>query len=200
MAGSRVAKTLTSVGSDIFSPAMQRPLASLLSQAYGKPVELRLTKLARPHLDSSILASVITQQLRDRRNPPRRVTRNAVWRVPLPEASQVPSMAEHAAVAVRELKRKPALRSVGRQRTSVAKVLAELRLKRVSSLSVETAGRLGKRMTANRAEGKVARKGLTSKGPGYLVRGVRPIHAQYTVKAGKRRVGAFGVKVRVGHS
>lgn len=189
------------LAADLFSPQIQRPLQSLLSQTYGKPVELNLTKLKRPQLDSEVLASVVTQKLRDRRNTPRKVIRDMVSRTQLPMSqSQVHSLADHAAAATRALARDPSTSSGGRRRAPIANVLAQLRLKQISSVRVSAAGRLGKRMTANRAQEKVARKGLTSKGPGYMVRGFKKNHTDFTFEAGKRRVGAYGIKVHVGHS
>ncbi|QIX02367.1 hypothetical protein AMS68_007884 [Peltaster fructicola] len=203
MAGSRsraMANVLKYAGSDIMKPEMRAPLASLLSQAYGKPVEINFTNLSQPHLDAGMLATVLKQQLQDRKNTPNKVIRSGVLRVQLPSANSVPSSADHAALAIRALKRKPSLRGVGMRRTTVSQVIEEMKLKKVSSLRVETAGRLGKRMTANRSAFKSSRKGLSSKGPGCIVRGVHPLHAQPALKHGKRRVGAFGVRVTVGHS
>ena len=50
------------------------------------------------------------------------------------------------------------------------------------------------------AEKKTARKGLTSKGPGFVVRGVGKSHISHGFQIGKRRVGAYGVRVTIGHS
>lgn len=186
---------------DLLSPNTQRPLQSLLSQMYGKPVELNLTELKRPQLNSDILASLVTQKLKDRRNTPRRVIRDVVWKAQLPtQQSQVPSQADHAAAAVKALAKDPSSSSMARQKAPISHIMHALRLKQVSSISVGANGRLGKRMTANRADSKMARKGLTSKGPGFLVRGTRKNHTNYSFQAGKRRVGAFGIKVSIGHS
>lgn len=189
------------VAADLFAPQVQRPLQSLLSQVYGKPVELNFTKVRRPQLDSEVLASLVTQKLRDRRNTPRKIIREVVSRTQLPMSqSAVPSLASHAAAATRSLARDPSTSSSGRKRAPIASIIQQLRLKQISSVRVSAAGRLGKRMTANRAQEKVARKGLTSKGPGYMVRGFKKNHTDFTFEAGKRRVGAFGIKVYVGHS
>jgi hypothetical protein len=186
---------------DLLSPQIRAPFESLLSQAYGKPVELNIVKLQRPQLDADILANVVTQKLRDRRNTPRRVIREAVWRAQLPTSqSQVPSLADHAAAATRALARDPSRATIGRTQAPVTSVVRQLRLKQVSSIRVSAAGRLGKRMTANRAQEKVARKGLTSKGPGFMIRNVRKGHTNVSFRAGKRRVGAYGIKVAIGHS
>lgn len=174
---------------------------SLLSQTYGKPVELNIVKLDNPHLNSDILASLVTQKLKDRINTPRRVVRDVVSRAQLPTAqSQVPSQTDHAAAALKALAKDPSTSSLARTKAPIGHIMHSLRLKQVSSITVNAAGRLGKRMTANRADKKDARKGLTSKGPGYVIRGVRKNHTEYSFEAGKRRVGAFGIKVAVGHS
>jgi ribosomal protein S3 len=168
---------------------------------YGKPVELNLVELKRPQLNSDILASLVTQQLKDRRNTPRRVIREVVWKAQLPTAqSQVPSQADHAIAATKALAKDPSTSSLARAKAPIGHIMHSLRLKQVSSIAVGANGRLGKRMTANRADKKTARKGLTSKGPGFLVRNVRKNHTDYSFRAGKRRVGAFGIKVSIGHS
>jgi ribosomal protein S3 len=173
------------LAADLFSPTTQKPLQSLLSQVYGKPVELNLVNLKRPHLNSDILASLVTQKLKDRANTPRRVIRDVVWKAQLP---------------TKALAKDPSTSSMARAKAPIGHIMHSLRLKQVSSIAVGANGRLGKRMTANRADKKTARKGLTSKGPGFLVRGVRKNHTDYSFRAGKRRVGAFGIKVSVGHS
>lgn len=194
----RAAKRLAT---DLLSPTTQRPLQSLLSQMYGKPVELNITELKRPQLNSDILSSLAAQQLKDRRNTPRRVIRNLVWKAQLPTAqSQVPSQADHAAAAVKALAKDPSTSSLARAKAPIGHIMHALRLKQVSSIRIGANGRLGKRMTANRADSKTARKGLTSKGPGFLVRGTRKDHTDFSFQAGKRRVGAFGIKVAIGHS
>ena len=186
---------------DLFAPTTQKPLQSLLSQVYGKPVELNLVELKRPQLNSDIPASLVTQQLKDRRNTPRRVIREVVWKAQLPTAqSQVPSQADHAIAATKALAKDPSTSSLARAKAPIGHIMHSLRLKQVSSIAVGANGRLGKRMTANRADKKTARKGLTSKGPGFLVRNVRKNHTDYSFRAGKRRVGAFGIKVSIGHS
>jgi len=70
----------------------------------------------------------------------------------------------------------------------------------VSSVRVQAAGRLSARMTANRAQKKIARRGANGKGAGYMTRGFRKGHVGVSFKAGKRRIGAYGVRVDLGHS
>ena len=201
MSAAPAGRAARQLAADLFSPTTQRPLQSLLSQVYGKPVELNLVKLQRPHLNSEILASLVTQKLKDRRNTPRRVIREVVWKAQLPIAqSQVPSQSDHAIAATKALAKDPSTSSMARAKAPIGHIMHSLRLKQVSSIAVGANGRLGKRMTANRADKKTARKGLTSKGPGFIVRGVRKNHTDYSFRAGKRRVGAFGIKVSVGHS
>lgn len=196
-----VGRAARRLAADLFSPTTQKPLQSLLSQVYGKPVELNLVELRRPQLNSDILASLVTQKLKDRRNTPRRVIRDVVWKAQLPTTqSQVPSQADHAIAATKALAKDPSTSSMARAKAPIGHIMHSLRLKQVSSIAVGANGRLGKRMTANRADKKTARKGLTSKGPGFIVRGVRKNHTDYSFRAGKRRVGAFGIKVSVGHS
>lgn len=201
MSTAPIGRAARALAVDLLNSTTQRPLQSLLSQVYGKPVELNLVKLNKPHLNSEILTSLITQKLRDRRNTPRRVIRDVVWKAQLPTAqSQVPSQADHAAAAIKALSKDPSTSSLARAKAPIGHVMHALRLKQVSSIRVGARGRLGKRMTANRAERKSARKGLTSKGPGYVLRGVNKNHTDHTFQAGKRRVGAYGIKVAVGHS
>lgn len=186
---------------DLFTPGVQRPLQSLLAKTYGKPVELNFVELKRPHLNSEVLASLVTQKLKDRQNTPRRVVREVVRRAQLPTSqSEVPSQADHAKAAAKALAKDPSTSSMARAKAPIGHIMHSLRLKQVTSISVGAAGRLGKRMTANRAQSKTARKGLTSKGPGYVIRGIEKNHTETVVEAGKRRVGAFGIRVSVGHS
>jgi hypothetical protein len=194
----RAAKRLAA---DLFSPTTQLPFQSLLSRVYGKPVELNLVRLNAPQLNSDILASLVAHRLRDRSNTPRRVVRDVVWKAGLPTSqSQVPSQADHAAVATKALSKDPSISSLARAKAPIGHIMHSLRLKQVSSISVGAKGRLGKRMTADRAEKKTARKGLTSKGPGFVVRGVGKSHISHGFQIGKRRVGAYGVRVTIGHS
>src|ERR1700761_6533245 len=60
----------------LFSASHQRGLASLLTQMYGKPVNLNLVKLHRAHDDADILAQRVALQLKDRKASPRRVIRD----------------------------------------------------------------------------------------------------------------------------
>jgi hypothetical protein len=201
MSAAPAGRAARQLATDLFSPTTQKPLQSLLSQVYGKPVELNLVQLKRPQLNSDILASLVTQKLKDRRNTPRRVIRDVVWKAQLPTSqSQVPSQADHAAAATKALAKDPSTSSMARAKAPIGHIMHSLRLKQVSSIRVGANGRLGKRMTANRADKKTARKGLTSKGPGFVVRGTRKNHTDYSFLAGKRRVGAFGIKVSIGHS
>lgn len=200
-ASRNVGSAARNLATRLLEPDTQRPLQSLLSQTFGKPVELNLVNLKRAHLNSDILASLVAQKLKDRRNTPRRVVRDVVWGAGLPTSqSQVPSQADHAAAAVKALAKDPSASSMARKKAPIGHIMHSLRLKQVSSIAVGAAGRLGKRMTANRADFKAARKGLTSKRPGFMVRDLRKNHVNTSFEAGKRRVGAFGIKVTVGHS
>ena len=73
-------------------------------------------------------------------------------------------------------------------------------MSQVSSVRVEAAGRLSKRITANRSQRKVARRGANAKSAGFMVRGFRKAHMAVSMKAGKRRIGSYGIRVDLGHS
>ena len=184
----------------ILKPEQKAGLESLIARIYGKPVTLRLVPLGKPHLDADILASVAAQRLRDRTNTPRRVIRDATWRAPLPSAQAV--------VAIQQAKQRPSISRLAWQdltlksagRTTSTSISESLALSQVSSVQVEAAGRLTKRLTANRAQRKMARRGASAKGPGRLLRGFRKAHVQYAFASGKRRVGQFGIKVILGHT
>ena len=177
----------------------QRPLINILTQVYGKPVELNLRPTSKSFLDASVLTKHVAQILRDRKNGPVQSFK-AAKKAPLPTRTSVPTLAEHSAVASRLLRRKPALRPVGAPRSKVSSVVREMMLKKVSSLHIEVRGRLGRRNNADRAAKKDIRRGLSAKAPGFMLRGVRPIQLQYSQINSKRRAGAFGVRAIVGHS
>ncbi|KAF2162008.1 hypothetical protein M409DRAFT_58764 [Zasmidium cellare ATCC 36951] len=184
----------------ILDPAQQVGLQGLIARIYGKPVDLKLIKLNKPHLDADILSAVVAQRLRDRRNTPRRVIRDATWKAPLPNAQAV------AAIQQKKAQRQAVKFSwddftVGNLgQTSNGTIKEKLALSQVSSVEVEAAGRLTKRLTANRSAKKMARRGANSKGPAVLLRGFRKAHVQYAFAGGKRRVGQFGIRVSLGHA
>lgn len=187
---------------NLFDPAQQVGLQSLLTKLYNKPVELNIVKLRRPHLDAEVLSSYVTQRLLDRKLGPRRVIRDAAWKSNLPT--------DRAVTELQQVKRQPGRMissttlekssSFGPLREETSAIIKRLRLSQVSSIKVEAAGRLSKRMTANRAQKKVARRGANGKGPGYMMRGFRKGHVTVSQRAGKRRIGSYGVRVDIGHS
>ena len=188
---------------NVLDPAMLAPFQSLLAQTYGKPVQLNLTPLPQPHLDADILASTIAQRLRDRKTNSTRVLRNAVRRakVPDPLSPTTPSsrgIGEPFAFGIAP--RKDATHEIAKRRTALSEVLKSLSLPKVTSLRVQASGRLSKRMTANRAASKTAIKGITTKGAGPIVHGVHKAHVQSALRHGKRRIGSYGVKARIGTS
>lgn len=194
------AKKSQSESDMILDPTQQIGLQGLIARIYGKPVELNLIKLNKPHLDADILSAVVAQRLRDRRNTPRRVIRDATWKAPLPNAQAV------AAIQQKKLQRQAVkfswddftMGNLGQ--TSNGTIKEKLALSQVSSVEVEAAGRLTKRLTANRSAKKMARRGANSKGPAVLLRGFRKAHVQYAFAGGKRRVGQFGIRVSLGHA
>lgn len=187
---------------NLFDSTHQAGLRSLLSKVYSKPVELNIIKLRRPHLDSDILSSVVTQKLRDRKVAPRRVIRDAAWKAQLPTDRSVVELQQAkkqpgTMVSSRALEKSSAF---GPLRTQTAQILRQLKLSQVSSVRVEAAGRLSKRITANRSQRKVARRGANAKNAGYMLRGFRKAHVMVSQKAGKRRIGSYGIRVDLGHS
>ncbi|KAK5108834.1 hypothetical protein LTR62_007808 [Meristemomyces frigidus] len=187
---------------NLLDPTHQAGLQSLLTKLYNKPVELNLIKLRRPHLDADILSSYVTQRLLDRALGPRRVIRDAAWKSGLPTPRVVTELQQAKRVPGRMISSDALEKnsSFGPMRTQTSEILRGLKMSQVSSVKVEAAGRLSKRMTANRAQKKVARRGANGKGPGYMVRGFRKAHVSVSQRAGKRRIGSYGVRVDVGHS
>ena len=183
----------------ILDASHKQGLQSLLSQTYGKPVELNFTKLQRPHYDADVLAQVVVQRLKDRKNQPRRVIRDATWKAKLPSSTTLAKQrqetqqrnAERPQITLASLTHTPA---------PTSSILKDLDLSTVSSVQVSAAGRLSKRITANRAQGKIARVGATAKGETHWLRGARKSNVDYAVRHGKRRIGGYGVKVYLGHS
>jgi len=204
---SAVSRSPTTSASDLplLSPAQFAGLQSLLTKLYNKPVHLRLQPLRRPHLDADVLASVVSTRLRDRRAIPRRIIRDAAWKAQLPTPASLVALRQarqRAGVVVegKVLERHSGYGAGVGGRTPTSRILAGLRLSRVSSVRVEAAGRLSKRITANRSQRKVARRGASGKGKGYMVRGFRKAHVGVAMREGKRRIGSYGVRVEVGHS
>lgn len=186
----------------LLDPSHQRGLTSLLSQTYGKPVSLNLVKLHQPHHDPDILAQFVTQKLRDRKNAPRRIIRDAAWKADLPTALALTKKQQEKHTRDIEQLAKP-LTLEGLKFGEVEKVgevLKGLDLSQVSSVRVEAGGRLSKRITANRAQGKVAIRGATKKGPTHILRGAIKANAAQALRAGKRRIGSYGVRVDLGYS
>merc|ERR1712014_575141 len=187
---------------NLFDSSHQAGLRSLLSKLYSKPVELNIIKLRRPHLDSDILSSLVTQKLRDRKTTPRRVIRDATWKAQLPTDRSVVELQQAkkqpgSMISSRALEKSSAF---GPLRTQTAQILRQLKLSQVSSVRVEAVGRLSKRITADRSQRKVARRGAHAKSAGYMVRGFRKGHVMVSQKAGKRRIGSYGIRVDIGHS
>ncbi|KAK1822068.1 hypothetical protein LTR12_003414 [Friedmanniomyces endolithicus] len=197
-----IARRAPKASIDLLDPANQAGLQSLLTKIYRKPVELQITKIRRPHLDPSILSAYVSQRLLDRSFGPRRVIRDAAWKAQLPTPRSVVELQQAkqqrgAMVASRTLERSSAF---GPLRSSTGLILQKLRLSQVSSVRVQAAGRLSARITANQSQKKIARRGANGKGPGYMIRGFRKGHVGVGMQAGKRRIGAFGVKIALGHS
>jgi hypothetical protein len=183
-----------------FDPAHQRGITSLLSQTYGKPVDLKLTKIARPHQEADILAQVVVTKLKDRKNAPRRIIRDAAWKNNLPTQTILTRQARE--LQLRRNAEKPLTleRLTMGGRAPISDVVTDLALSQVSSVEVEAAGRLSARITANRAQGKVARAGATNKGEAHIVRGAHKTSTTTGMRAGKRRIGSYGIRVKLGHS
>ena len=85
-------------------------------------------------------------------------------------------------------------------RAAVGDVVKDLALSQVTSVEVGAAGRLSARITANRAQGKIARAGATNKRHTHLVRGRYKASETRGMRAGKRRIGSYGIRVKLGHS
>lgn len=187
---------------NLLDPAHAEGLQSLLSRVYGKPVELQFTKLRKPHQDADILASVAAQQLRDRAVPLRRVLRDSVWRAPLPTERTVLELKRAKQQAERSVPSRAIERasSYGSSRAESANIIRSLKLSQLSSVRMEAAGRLSKRLTANRSQRKVTRSGANAKGPAFMLRGFRKSHMRVSQRAGKRRIGAYGIRVDLGHT
>ncbi|KAI5366376.1 Putative ribosomal protein VAR1 [Septoria linicola] len=184
----------------ILDPRQKVGLQSLIARMYGKQVDLQLTKIKRPHLDADILAAYVAQRLRDRRFTPRRVIRDATWRAPLPSAQAVANINNAKLRAMPQKFSWQDFTLGNAAQASATGIVESLSLSQVSSIQIEAAGRLTKRLTANRSAKKMARRGTASKGPAYMLRGFRKAHTHYAFASGKRRVGQFGIKVSVGHT
>ena len=195
-----MASTARRLPPNFLDPTHQRGLTSLLSQTYGKPVQLNLTPLSRPYQDPDILAQVVTEKLRDRKNAPRRIIRDAAWKAGLP--SQASIIQKQQELQTRRAATKP-LTLAGLMHggvTPVSDVVRDLALSQVSSVRVQAGGRLSKRITANMASKKIAMRGATKKGPTHMLRGAVKANTANAIRAGKRRIGSYGVRISLGYS
>jgi riboflavin biosynthesis pyrimidine reductase len=187
----------------ILEPEQQAGLQSLIARIYGKPVDLRLVKLAKPHLDAEILAAFVAQRLCDRNNTPRRVIRDSTWKAPLPDPRVIAVTRQTKALKLIRGGKKFAWQDLSMKElapTCTSAIMKELAVSQVSSVQVEAAGRLTKRLTANRSARKMARRGTTTKLPSPILLGHRKKHLQYAFRSGKRRVGQYGIRVLLGHT
>lgn len=187
-----------------FSPQHQAGLTSLLTQVYNKPVHLNLVKLNVQHHDADILAQRVALQLKDRKATPRRVIRDASWKAEMPSGIAITKQKQE--LLQRKAMQKPltleglTMGSRENNMMGVSDVLKDLALPQVTAVGIRTSGRLGARLTADQAKTKVARRGLTVKGEGHVVRGVEKGNKTQGMRHGKRKIGVFGVKVDLGHS
>jgi len=196
-------KAMSQSSQPALEPHMQERLQRLISRMYGKPVHLSLVELAQPHLDAEILGAFVAQRLKDRRSVTRGVIRDATWKVPMPGADAVNTLQLRKAALAEAHSRPLAWQSLTldtASRTTAPAITESLALSQITSARVEAAGRLTKRLTANRSQRKSARFGANAKGPAYVMRGFRKASVQYSFTSSKRRVGQFGVHVSLGHS
>lgn len=175
-------------------------LRRIMEQVYKRPVDLKLIKLSKPQLDADILSAVVAQQLKDRRNTPRRVIRDATWRAALPNAQAVSNIIQAKHERQPERFRWDDFTLANTSQTNSSTILDKVALSQVTSVGVEAAGRLTKRLTANRSQRKMARHGATAKEAGPILRGFQKAHVQHGFSGGKRRVGQFGIRVALGHA
>nr|POF17521.1 na(+)/h(+) antiporter 2 [Quercus suber] len=202
MSGRIASKVTRGVSAPLLDPAHRIPLQSLLSRVYGKPVELHLTQVSSPSHNAELLADHTRQFLTNRINTARRGVMDATKKAVLPTERAVTAMRQAKQLAPSVVPGAAITKSSawGRHRVGSNTILRDLKLSQVSSVYVETGGRLSKRMTANRSARKSARRGLDSKSAGFLLRGWKKVHHHSAQSAGKRRVGSFNVRVDLGHT
>lgn len=184
----------------ILDPTHQRGLVSLLSQTYNKPVELRLTRLTKPHQDADLLAQLVTQRQRGRHSNVRRILRSVTWKVGLPSPVTISNFQQerqerknaHQPLTLDALKHGPTPKA--------SEVMRDLNLSQVTSIRVKAAGRLSNRIAANRSMTKVSREGATSKGEDHLLKGWQKVNKTDAKRSGKRKIGGYGISVELGHS
>ena len=186
----------------LLDPQHQIGLTALMSQVFGKPVEVKLKKLARPHQDADLQAQVATQKLKDRTLTSRNAVRDVAWGAPLISQNAVTKLRQER--AARESKRKPVLlQSLTMGEASATKtsdILRDLNLSQVTSVSARAAGRLTKRISADQAVSKFARRGATTKHETHLLKGFQKTNITKGFRAGKRRIGSYGIRVQLGHT
>ena len=188
--------------SDHANPAHLQPLQSMLSQVYGKPVELKLTSIQQPHHDAQILAQRIVQNLQDRKVSPRSVLLNAANKPSKLSEDQVKRLEQER---LREdARRKPitleSLTFANVHSTKTPAILRDLRLSQVSNIKAEVKGRLTARLSADQASRKTVRSGASNKAETRWMRGVQKTTMTSAQASGKRRIGSYGASVTLGHA
>ncbi|KAF1986271.1 hypothetical protein K402DRAFT_463897 [Aulographum hederae CBS 113979] len=174
----------------LLSPSFKAPLEASLARLYKKPVTLNLIPISHPSQNADILAQVVATQLRTPRSAVLRVIRNAI---------RYTKLAPPRRSEMNQPKRDPIPGARQTAQSIQDAVMGRLRYRGVSSVRVEVRGRLTKRMTANRAVKKVAMKGRGNKGAAYMLRNSVKSNVASSLGTGKRRTGAYGVRIEVGH-
>ena len=193
------------------------PLKLLIQKIYNKKVQFNLVVLKNYHLNSDILAQIITLKIRNKKNKLLRVLSNSlrkvrtpilnkktIIRVPLKLVGVQNNLISDFILkaSVKSLSNDlldKALKSI--KKKNLENILDTTKYKTISGVKIQASGRLTKRITAARAMYKFkyvgtlknvdsSFKGLSS----VTSKGNQKLNLQYTCLNSKTKIGAFGVK------
>lgn len=223
-------KQIISFNKSKFENTSLLPLTNLVQKVYKKKVEFNLVNLKYLHLNSDIFTETIALKLRNRKNKLIKVLRASLSKVKiayfnklavLEEISNRPKIIQNLKVNL--LLSHPTLWSGERQNKDDLELILErlytkslkdsssldidnivlnfIKHKPVSGIRIEAAGRLSRRIIAQRSVFKFKYKGnlrnINSSYKGFssvILRGHAKSNLQYTKVKSKTRIGSFGLK------
>nr|YP_009642655.1 ribosomal protein S3 [Phlyctis petraea]QCI56407.1 ribosomal protein S3 [Phlyctis petraea] len=204
-----------------FTSGWLLPLKILLQKVYNKKIELNIVRLRNYHLNSDILAQVITSKIRNRKNKVLKVlkaslrnintpilNKKTVIRVPYKLVEvQNKILSDYILKSnVKNISSKAdlldlALESFLKTNSLESNIINSIKYKVISGIKVQASGRLTRRITASRAIYKFkyvgTLKNIDSSYKGLssvTIKGNQKLNMQYTFLKSKTKIGAFGLK------
>lgn len=159
-------------------------IINLINKLYNKYVEIYIVELRSIHLNSDVFSSAVMLKLRDRKNKAVRILRKAILKM-----VKIPDL--HTIITFYST-----IVSINKYN-----ILNFLKQQVISGVRFEAAGRLTRRLTAERAISKNRYMGsLKEMNSSYnnesatMLRGCVKSNSQYTIVDSKTRNGSFGLK------